>query len=175
MQNFWTIFAYLNSTDKEDTDQTQSYQDHTQIRLLLKKLSDRVIRFCYSFKHFANFNSKNRHFIWKKEIEACQENIVKQRRPRSDFFWKSSLIGVFPVCYSDKHICNSSSYYLHFIWIQKYKSVRIFRTLVACRNSIDLQRKPRSVAVWSGSSLFAILTTILWIQTLITSIFMGPD
>ena len=32
----------------------------------------------------------------------------KQCRPRSDCFWRSSLIIVFPDCYSDKHFMNSS-------------------------------------------------------------------
>ena len=30
----------------------------------------------------------------------------QQSRPRSDCFWSSSLIWVFPVCYSDKHFCD---------------------------------------------------------------------
>ena len=45
--------------------------------------------------------------------------INNQCRPRSDCFWRSSLIRVFPVCYSDKHFLNSSPDCPHFIWGQK--------------------------------------------------------
>ena len=39
-------------------------------------------------------------------LGACQkaQTIYKQCRPRSDCFWRSSLINVFPVCYYDKHL-----------------------------------------------------------------------
>ena len=40
-----------------------------------------------------------RSAFWRSSL------IVKQRRPRWDCFWRSSLIRVFPVCYSDKHVC----------------------------------------------------------------------
>ena len=36
------------------------------------------------------------------------KGLDKQSRPRSDCFWRSSLIRVFPVSYSDKHFVNSS-------------------------------------------------------------------
>ena len=42
-------------------------------------------------------------------LVACQKGLDKQTRPRSDCFWRSSLIRVFPVCYSDKKSVNSSS------------------------------------------------------------------
>ena len=32
----------------------------------------------------------------------------KQRRPRSDCFWRSSLIRAFPVCYKDTHFVHST-------------------------------------------------------------------
>ena len=47
----------------------------------------------------------------------------KQCRPRSD-----SLVRVFLVCYSDKHLVKFSLYSQHFIWEQKEKSVWNFRT-----------------------------------------------
>ena len=34
-------------------------------------------------------------------LVSCQKGLDKQSRPRSDCFWRSSLIRVFPVCYSD--------------------------------------------------------------------------
>ena len=38
---------------------------------------------------------------------SCLPNgLDKQHRPRIDCFCKSSLINVFPVCYSDKHVMN---------------------------------------------------------------------
>ena len=37
--------------------------------------------------------------------DKCLDN---QCRPRSDCFFRSSLIKVFPLCYSDKHFVNSS-------------------------------------------------------------------
>ena len=39
---------------------------------------------------------------------ACQKGLDIQGRPRSDCFFRSSLIRVFPVCYSCKCFVNSS-------------------------------------------------------------------
>ena len=61
-------------------------------------------------------------------VVACQNCLNKQRRPRSDCFWRSSLIRVFSVCFSDKHFVNSSPENQHFVWEQKGKSVWNFRT-----------------------------------------------
>ena len=36
-------------------------------------------------------------------LVACHKGLDKQRRPKSDCFRRSSLIRVFPVCYSDKY------------------------------------------------------------------------
>ena len=44
--------------------------------------------------------------IWT--LVTYQKALDKQSRPRSDCFWRSSLIRIFPVCYSDKHFVNSS-------------------------------------------------------------------
>ena len=59
---------------------------------------------------------------------ACWKSQDKQHRPRSDCFWTSSLIRVFPVCYYDKHYANSSPENQHFIWDKKEKNVCNFRT-----------------------------------------------
>ena len=80
----------------------------------------------------------------------------KQCRPRSNCFWRSSLIRVFPVCYSDKHFANSSPEKQHIIWEQKE----------VCSKCKNIYGEP----VWSGSSLFAILTSILRILALKTNI-----
>ena len=39
---------------------------------------------------------------------SCGKAWGKNCRPRSDCFWRSSLIREFPVCYSDKHFVNLS-------------------------------------------------------------------
>ena len=63
-------------------------------------------------------------------LVACQKGKDKQGRPRSDCFcfWRSSLIRVFPVCYSYKQFVNFSPENHHFIWEQKEKSVWNIRT-----------------------------------------------
>ena len=53
-----------------------------------------------------------------------QKGLDKQRRPRSDYFFRSSLIRVCPVCYSDTHFVNFSPGNQHFISDQTEKSVR---------------------------------------------------
>ena len=45
---------------------------------------------------------------------------------------RSSLIRVFPVCYSDKHFVNSDPDNKHFIRKQTGKSVQTFRTFAVC-------------------------------------------
>ena len=62
-------------------------------------------------------------------LVACWKGIDKQCRPRSDCFWRSSLIRVFHVCYSDNHYVNFSLDNQHFIWKQKEKSIQSFRPL----------------------------------------------
>ena len=63
-----------------------------------------------------------------QKLVTCQACLDKQPRPRSDCFWRSSLIKVFSVCYSDKHFVISSLENKYFIWKQKGKSFRNFRT-----------------------------------------------
>ena len=58
-----------------------------------------------------------KHYSW------LPKDLDKQCRPRSDCFSRSSLIRVFPVCYSDKHFVNNSPNKE-----QKEKSVQNFRT-----------------------------------------------
>ena len=59
----------------------------------------------------------------------------------------------------------------HMVSLISTENVLKFLTLVASQKGLDKQCRPRSEAVWSGSSLFAILTSILWIPALITSNF----
>ena len=54
---------------------------------------------------------------------ACQNSLDKQCRPRSNCFFRSSLIWVFPVCFFDKCFLSSSPENQQFIWEQKVKSV----------------------------------------------------
>ena len=42
-------------------------------------------------------------------LVACQNDLDKQCIPRSDCFWRSSLILVGTVCFSDKHFGNTGS------------------------------------------------------------------
>ena len=72
-------------------------------------------------------------------LVACQKGLDKQCRPRSDCFWRSSLIRVLPVCCSDKHFVNSSPYNQQFIWDQKEKSVRNFVTFTTPWLSRDMR------------------------------------
>ena len=75
---------------------------------------------------------KIRRFGWKKKVTvivlkfqtlvALQKVLDKECRPRSDCFWRSSLIEVFPFCYYDKQYVNPSLENQHFIWEQKEKS-----------------------------------------------------
>ena len=60
-------------------------------------------------------------------LVACQKGLDKKCRPSSDCFWRSSLIMVFPICFSVKYFVNSSPGNQHFIWEQKEKGVRNFR------------------------------------------------
>ena len=59
---------------------------------------------------------------------ACKKCLDKQWRPRSDCFWRSSLIRVFPDCYSDNHFVDSKIDNQHFIWEQSKGSVQNFKT-----------------------------------------------
>ena len=79
--------------------------------------------------HFSSFSFMISHRLYIAVLKfvtlvICKKGLGKQRRPRSDCFWRSSLIRVFPVCYSDKYFVNSSIDNPHFIWEQKEKSVQ---------------------------------------------------
>ena len=54
---------------------------------------------------------------------CLQKGSDKQCKPRSDCFWRSSLIWVFSVWYSDKRFVNSTPENQQFIWEQKEKKV----------------------------------------------------
>ena len=56
---------------------------------------------------------------------SCKQGLNKQPGPKSDcFIWRSSLIRVFPVCYSDRHFCELQPLYLR----TERESVWNFRT-----------------------------------------------
>ena len=59
---------------------------------------------------------------------GCQKSLDKQCRPRSDCFFRSSLIRVFPVCHSHKYFVNFSPDNQPFHYEQKRRSVQNFRT-----------------------------------------------
>ena len=63
-------------------------------------------------------------------IVACQKGLDKQSSPRSDCFWRSSLITDSSVCYSAKHFLNFSPNNQYFIWYHKEKSVWNFWILL---------------------------------------------
>ena len=63
------------------------------------------------------------------DTSCLQKDIDKQCRPRSDCFWRSSLIRVFPVCYSDKHFVTSSLEKQDFICQHKRKVFEILENL----------------------------------------------
>ena len=75
-------------------------------------------------------------------LVACHKGLEKQRRPSSDCFWRSSLIRVFPICYSDKHFVHSSPVNQYIIWEQKEKSVQNFRMFTKCLYSKTCVKGP---------------------------------
>ena len=88
--------------------------------------------------------NKQKKLFWKyygkcskvRTLVACQKGLDKLCRPRSDSFWRSSLIRAFPVCHSAKHFINSSPDNQHFIWEQKEKSVQKFRTFTLINTNV---------------------------------------
>ena len=123
-----------------------------------------VLTVCYSGKHFVISSHDSQHFICKvkeKILVACPKFPDKQWSHRSDCFFRSSLISIFTVYYSDKYFVSSGPDNQHFTWKQKKK------TLIAYPKSPDKQHSPRSDCF---SSLFAILTNILSVPALITNI-----
>ena len=73
-------------------------------------------------------------------LVACQKCLDKQGRPRSDCFWRSSLIRIFHVCYSDKQFVNSSHDYHHFISEQKERSVQNLWIITIRASAWDFQQ-----------------------------------
>ena len=67
-------------------------------------------------------------------LVACLKDLDKQSRQNG--FFRSSLIRVFPVCYSDKHLVNSSPDNQQFILKQKEKSVGNVRTFAVSSKNL---------------------------------------
>ena len=58
--------------------------------------------------------------FWTQVVS--QKGLDKQRSPKSDCFWRSSLTRIFSVCYTDKHFfLNSRPDNQRFIWEHKGK------------------------------------------------------
>ena len=68
-------------------------------------------------------------------------------------------IRVFPVCYSDKHFVNSSTNNQHFIWEQKEKSVRNFKTFTEMGHKSQCNAFVKTAT--EGSTLFAWRSTLI--------------
>ena len=89
-----------------------------------------------------------------RTLVACQKGLVdKQRRPsnRSDWVWISSMIRAFTVCFSDKNFCEfqqGKPSVPDFIWEQKEKSVRTFRTLPYCTSQGFIQTHHKRFYTW---------------------------
>ena len=62
-----------------------------------------------------------------RTLVVSQKGQDKQRRSRSDCFWRSSLIRVFPVCFSDKHFVMFSFGNQQFIRNQREKCLSLSR------------------------------------------------
>ena len=104
----------------------------------------------------ALFHSKMRgHLIINvlkfRTLVACQKGLDKQCRPRSDCFFRSSLIRVFLFAIILTSIfLNSSPEKQDFIWERKKKSVQNFRTLTIYVNAMSSCKK------WSGAKIWAM-------------------
>ena len=82
---------------------------------------------------------------------TCQKGIDTMGRPTSDCFWRSSLIRVFPVCFSDKNFVTSNPDNQYFIWEQKTKSVPNFWTFTRpCSSQLILG--PEVIKLFSCST-----------------------
>ena len=79
--------------------------------------------------------------------------LKKQCRPRSDCFWRSNLISVFPVCYFGVHFVNSGIESQHFIWELKMKRFWNFRTFTW---SAENAQTCTDVHDWSWSSVIKL-------------------
>ena len=74
----------------------------------LKNVNTHKIYTIHHLDHMINEPSGIMNVLKFRTIDVCLNSLDKQCRPRSDCFFRSSLIRVFPVCYSDKHFVNSS-------------------------------------------------------------------
>ena len=93
---------------------------------------------------------------------ACQKGLDKQFRPRSDCFMRSSLIRVFPVCYSDKHFVNSPDN-LHFIGEQKEKCSK-FRTFTLYESHPKRNIFLVGNQIWLKTACSGLLAIILYLH-----------
>ena len=148
----------------------------------------------------------NPSYLPKRSRQTVQTQIrlllkkQKQCRPRSDCFWRNSLVWVCTVSAYEGAVWSGSSLLAILTSIlqiptmmtkQTTVNVLKFQMLVTCQKGLDKQCRPRSdcfwrsslfrssliwvctvsaseEAVWSGSALFAFLTSILRIPTLMT-------
>ena len=88
-----------NSNDK-------SWMAGKGIRIIYKFQKTFVILL---FKSYSAFSVEYGNVLKLWPPVACQIDPDKQDRPRSDCFWRSILIRVFPVCYCDMHFVSCSS------------------------------------------------------------------
>ena len=101
-------------------------------------------------------------------LVACEKGLDKQRRPKSDCFWRSTRIKVFPVCYSNTLFVNSSQCLKLRNIYGSQKFWRQFVSCIAAYMSHDMgfptmwylgpakaQISRRICAVWSESLLVA--------------------
>ena len=79
-------------------------------------------------------------------LVVCRNGLDKQHKPRSNCFWRRSLIMVFPVCYSDKHFVNFSLDNKLFIWKQNKKCSKSYLPYCGLL-----------VIIWPGPSLRATI------------------
>ena len=108
-------------------------------------------------------------------LVVCEKGPDKQCRPRSDCFWRSSLIRFFSVCYSDKHFVKISPGNQQFIWNQKEKGFPNFRTFTAvCRTSQYLKMSMHQALISFPSPPF-ITNTICFLICLFTLVTYIED
>ena len=104
-----TSFEHCNKPNKQHRPRSDKLLSYQQSR---KGVGGRCVCVlnCFNIRPKANNLHAPYCFLKLKvgtSFEHCNKP-NKQHRPRSDCFWRSSLIRVFPVCYSDKHFVNSN-------------------------------------------------------------------
>ena len=83
-------------------------------------------------------------------LVACLNSLFKQCRPRSDCFWRSSLIRVVPVCYSQHLFCKfqpwKRTFYLRTEREKCLKFLNIYFTV--CTFYPEVSTKMRVLLYW---------------------------